>query len=210
MRHHLALLAALSLLCVWACGSGAADEATSAGGSSGAAGGFDRGSGGSGDSASSAGVGGKPVYANLCEQACAKLDQECGLGDLCAQLPFLSCDMATSECPAECILAADCDAVYTLGDPATADPGLMGCLTTCDGDPCQGCVLTSCPDESMACNADTTCSQYLSCLSSCNVGDGACFDACAAAHDSPVTQALVTCARARCSTQCGLTAASSG
>jgi hypothetical protein len=210
MRHHLALLAALCLLGVWACGSDAADHRSAREGSSSAAGGAGTGSSSAGQGGRASAGGAEPSYTNLCEQACAKLDRECGLGDLCAQLPFLSCDMPTSECPAQCVLDADCATIYTLGDTATADPTLMGCLTTCDGDQCQGCVLSSCPDEATACNTDMACTQYLSCLSSCTPCDVNCFDACAAAHDSPITAALVTCAHQKCSTECGLDAANPG
>jgi hypothetical protein len=210
MRHHVALLAALSLLCVWACSAEVPerDDAREASSGSGAA--SNTGSGGASGGSQEAGAGAGAPFANLCEQACAKLDKECGLGDLCAQLPFLTCGEGDSECAAQCVIDADCATVYTLGDPATADAQLMGCLTTCDGDPCQGCVLTSCPDESMACNSDMPCAQYLSCLSGCAPGEVACFDDCATAHDSPATAALVQCAHARCSSECGLDAASTG
>jgi hypothetical protein len=102
-------------------GAGGIGGAGATGGTGGSAGGAGGASGGTG------GAGG--AMGNLCDQACGKA-AGCGL-PIC-QFAGVDCAMPGVDCPAQCILDADCGAINSLAT-MNPDPVLSACLQGCQG-----------------------------------------------------------------------------
>jgi hypothetical protein len=169
----------------------------------------------SSSSASSGGQGGMGG-GSLCDQACAYADT-CGL-PVCA-FAGIDCNSGMDfDCPAKCILDASCAQIFTLLDPQTADPQLVGCLQGCQGmggagggggmggaggaQECLDCGFQSCQAEGFACQQAAGCQPWLSCIQGCS--DKACIDACTKANPnaSPQSDAVQACLCKSCTNEC--------
>lgn len=150
---------------------------------------------------------------NTCDQACDKLDSECGFGDVCALIgDYLDCANPTSDCPSQCILDADCGQLATIFDPQNIDPALGACLGACGGQGtggggqggnCSLCLIQSCSGEVQACNGDAECQAWLGCAQGCN-NDGACINACSVSfpNAAPFYTPIYDCACQGCTNEC--------
>lgn len=150
---------------------------------------------------------------NTCDQACAKLDTECGFGDVCALAgDFLDCANPQSECPSQCILDADCTQLATIFDPQNIDPEFGACVGACSGmgaggggggGNCTVCLLQNCSGDVQACQGDAECQAWLGCAQGCN-NDGACISACAASYPNaaPLYLPIYDCACQSCPSDC--------
>ncbi len=198
---------------VWSCSStvtteGSGTTATGSGGKSG--------SGGMGGSAggpvSSTMMSSSTGPMSLCEQACAKLDKQCGFGNICSQLKgVLDCSSNTADCPAKCILGADCGKIATILS-ANPDKDLQCCLQTCQTgncDPCGTCAGSKCGKEVQACTADKTCAAFIGCAQPCNM-DPKCVQDCYAKNHDAAVDTLVGCTNTNCAGQCVKVSAGTG
>ena len=147
------------------------------------------------------------MSADVCEEACCHVEQDCGIANGCAlAMQFLMIDLTdctneTSECLAECIAPADCGAIGSLiGN--TPDPDLQACVAACAPPGCAQCVASSCLGQLMACQNAPACAAFLMCAQSCPEGDGACFQTCADMNPSLETTDVVNCASTNCASQC--------
>jgi hypothetical protein len=228
---YLALCCAASGAVVFACGSDVEDEplfgtsSTGAGGATGAGGDAatstssgatttgsataSSASSSSQASSSSSGAGG----GGACEQACDKIANECGFGDVCSQAPQLDCDSnPNADCFGQCILDARCGEIASLAG-SNPDPDLVACGQACNssgqggaggggGGDCQGCAQSSCGQEALACVTDAECGDWIDCVQNC--ANAACVDACDAAHIAaePLYSALKECLCTSCGTEC--------
>lgn len=210
MRNWMLLsgFSAAVALSAWACGSDV-DTVPSDGGGGGDTTTTTSGTGGAGGvgttsvsttSSTTSGAGG---FANLCEEACDKLETECGAQGACGAFQsFLgvSCGEPDAECPAQCALDATCVQLFSLLGQ-NPDPTLTACLEDCGvADPCQTCLISDCGAQLQDCGTDATCSDFLMCAQACN--DEACLTGCAADHPSAATTALLTCIDTNCSDEC--------
>jgi hypothetical protein len=152
---------------------------------------------------------------NTCDQACAKLDTECGFGDVCALAgDYLDCTNAQSECPSQCILDADCTQLATIFNPQNIDPALGACIGACGGmgaggagggggGNCSLCLLQNCGGDVQTCQGDAECQAWLGCAQGCN-NDGACINACSASYPNaaPLFLPIYDCACQSCPSDC--------
>ena len=144
----------------------------------------------------------------LCDQACAKLEDQCGYGEICQQIPFLDCNDPESECPAQCVLDAECQAIisYVSGTP---DPEFAGCIDEClgegggSGQSCPICVATNCQAEVQACQSNPQCQPLIGCVLGCE--DEQCIKQCAAEYPTAETDAIFACGCEpdNCAAACG-------
>jgi len=201
--------------------SGCGDEVTDNGSGTGASGG--NGSGGAGGAGTGAtgagagstggsatggagtGAGNTGGFANTCEEACAYATT-CG-ADLCGLLS-IDCADPQAECPADCLLAAECDAIVgtAAGNP---DPVLVGCAQACGGggggvggggaSDCQTCAVSNCLPAN--CNS-MPCQTWLQCAANCSDPD--CFTACDAANPGASNEqaTFYACTCADCTADC--------
>ncbi|MSP26037.1 MAG: hypothetical protein EXR75_12930 [Myxococcales bacterium] len=151
---------------------------------------------------------------STCDQACAKIANECGFGDVCSQIPVLNCADPMSECPGACVLEASCIAIASLAG-GMPDPKLVGCVQACQGGGqggsgqgggppgnCQNCVSQNCGAEFQKCQGDKACGAFLQCAQGCK-GDQKCVADCGTKNPSDATKALLTCASTKCAMECG-------
>ncbi len=154
---------------------------------------------------------------STCDQACDKLANECGFGNVCSQIPALDCADPASDCPAACVLDADCAAIASILG-SMPDPKLAGCVQGCQGGTsgaggggqggsgqgdCQSCAFSNCGNEVKACQSEPKCLEFLQCAQGCN-GDPMCMADCAMKNDSDATKAIVSCVQAKCASECGI------
>jgi len=157
-------------------------------------------------SSSSGAGGGGP-----CEQACDKIANDCGFGDVCSQIQQLDCNSnPNADCYGQCILDADCAAIASLAG-SNPDPDLVACASGCNGgqggaggggQDCQGCAQSSCGQEAIACVSDSECQAWINCVQTC--ADPACVAACDATHIAaePLYSDLKACLCTSCGTEC--------
>jgi hypothetical protein len=141
---------------------------------------------------------------SLCDQACSKIDEECGFGDLCTQLKVIDCSSEIADCPSKCILAASCSDLSGLLSN-NASPELLCCLQECNGmtcDTCETCVGAKCGQQVQACSSDAVCKEFIACGSACKKDDAKCVSDCADQHDGTATKTLVACINLSCSDSC--------
>ncbi|MEJ7728639.1 MAG: hypothetical protein WKG00_05445 [Polyangiaceae bacterium] len=177
----------------------------------------------SSSSASSSGNGGSGGVGTPCEEACEKISDECGFGDLCSQVPQLDCGSAAgADCYGQCILDSDCGAIASLATN-NPDPALSACLFACQGgqggaggggqggagggggaapgSECLSCGQSSCTSEGFACFQDAMCSTWLDCISNCT--DAACVMACDQnSPGGPASDAVKDCLCTSCTADC--------
>lgn len=137
-----------------------------------------------------------------CEQACDKIANECGFGNVCSQIPFLNCADMASDCYGNCILQADCSALPSLLT-SNPDPKLAGCISACMGSngSCQQCVVGQCSSEIQACQNSNGCQGFAACAFNCNNSES-CLDDCASKNPSTETTALLACTKSKCASEC--------
>lgn len=209
-------------------GAGAAGStSTAAGGSSTATSGPSSSSVASSTAASStSGNGGSGGVGTPCEEACEKIDSECGFGDLCSQVPQLDCGSAPgADCYGQCVLDADCAAIASLAG-ANPDPALSACLLGCQqggqggagggggagvggggvgggsAAECLDCGQNACFTRGLACFQDAACSAWLDCIQPC--ADAPCVMACDVSNPGgPVSDDVKECLCTSCTAECG-------
>lgn len=151
---------------------------------------------------------------STCDQACAKLANECGFGDICSQIPQLDCADPTSDCPAACVLDADCAAIASILG-SMPDPKLAACVQGCQGGGsggggqgggapvgnCKDCIGASCNAELQACLGDSACQAFLMCAQPCG-GIGMCTDDCLKKNPSDLGKGFVDCLSSKCAMEC--------
>jgi hypothetical protein len=155
----------------------------------------------------SSSVGGSPPTGNICDQACAKIENECGIAGACA-LIGLDCTDPTTECPGQCLLDADCAAILSLAG-GTPDPTLGACVQTCQGgmgggpqQDCFNCVIGACGSELQACQNDMVCQQFGQCVQGC--ADSTCAQNCQSMYPGMVTDDLFNCTCTGCANDCAI------
>lgn len=210
-------LSSIMVLAFAACGSDVVETSTQSTSSSGVggSGGASVSSSSSNSSVSSSSGAGGTDPGNVCDQACEKLAVECATGLSC-DIPqvsdILDCADPASECPGQCVLDADCSELPSVNNGFMFGANLQACVQLCQGGgggampDCQGCLVGNCLNELMACGADmaSPCAAFLNCAAACPAGDGVCYDGCAQGNPSPETTAVVNCATANCTNDCGL------
>ena len=111
----LGLAVALPFALLGACNSDTetVQTTTAAGGMGGSGGGSSSASSSSSSSSasSSSGIPGcsDRTFDNVCEEACCYVEVTCMKPGICGILPMFQCGEPSSECPAACALAAECD-----------------------------------------------------------------------------------------------------
>jgi hypothetical protein len=73
-----------------------------------------------------------------------------------------------------------------------------------NGDPCTDCMSEQCADVYCGCYDEIHCGGYLQCLGTCTMGDTACYQSCAAAHQDGLSAAILVsdCASTTCDGSC--------
>jgi hypothetical protein len=153
-----------------------------------------------------------------CEEACEKVEGECGFPGVCDG--FIDCGMQGADCYGQCILDADCGAIASLATD-NPDPALSGCLFECQqggqggaggsgqggggggppGGECLTCGQGSCQGEGFACFQDAACGDWLDCISGCT--DAACVTACDQSNPGgPAADDVKACLCTSCTADC--------
>ena len=128
-------------------------------------------------------------FVNTCEEACDKLDS-CGATGYCDQLPFLDCDEPESECPAQCVLDAECAQLFAYVQGV--DNEFKACIDECDvEETCSLCTATNCTAEVQACANNPSCAPLINCVLACT--DDIWVAECANRYPSPETDLLAAC-----------------
>ena len=179
----------------------------------------------SSSSSSSSGNGGSGGVGTPCEEACEKISDDCGFGDVCDMIPQLDCDTAPgADCFGQCVLDADCAAIISLGS-GNPDPALLGCVTACQGgqggaggggqggaggagvgggsaQDCVDCGQGACISEGLACLQDPMCGDWLDCIQACT--DAPCVAACDQNFPGGMdSDAVKDCLCTNCAAECG-------
>lgn len=195
----------------WACGDEVEENPTTATSTTGTSGGGGPASGSTTTTTSPASSTGSgmncEMTADVCEEACCHVEQDCAIANGCALaqqllgIDLTDCTNATSQCIATCVAPADCGAIGSLVG-SNPDPRLQACVADCAPPGCPQCVLTNCMPEVTACQQVTECSDFINCVQTQMCADQACFDGCAVGNESPETTALMTCAATNCAGDC--------
>jgi hypothetical protein len=163
------------------------------------------------------GVGGSECFAydDVCAEctfgACHEVYCACQSNGACAMLSF-----CVSNCEGDLACEADCR--YSFPDGISDAALLMQCAVVscpieCPGltllPECNVCLFESCPERMNACLGSEPCATLVECAEGCN-GDGACLEACFAAHPDPDTlgEEVFACVCSDCQAPCPSTAAS--
>jgi hypothetical protein len=187
---------------VWACGedveTATAATTTGAGGAGGTMATVSStttaGHGGTGGTGGN-GTGG---FADICEEACFKIEDTCGFTGACQLLPPGCGDQ--SQCAANCINDPMVDCI-DIASVVNGGPLCTDCLAPCLADtPCFQCAICSCGQQFFACGNDQNCAGFLQCAQTCADGDGPCLAACQANNPSMATDELAMCINDGCPT----------
>lgn len=219
MRNLVLALGALGVCLtamVGACGTDVEEEpaptttpsgTASGGGGAGASGGATTSSTTSSQGGGCAGVEGD------CEAACCKIETDCGLPVSCDMINqfmngILDCEdnQPAADCLGACVLAAECEDIGAIAG-GDIDAELCDCINQCPGGDalcggCTQCLSQACTNEFGACQADTPCQGFLTCVQEDACADQACMTNCQNENPSAATDALVICTCDSCSAEC--------